>query len=182
MKLLQKLALYTGVVAALTIGCGKDKNNDCTGQNCNPTTYQCNDSIDNDGDTLIDMFDPGCSSPADDTEMNTPANQAPSINPKNIIYTTPETGLPFTYTANVTDPDNNLGPVVLELSTDGYVPHIMTETPVGSNNFEYVHTFNDGAVVNARIRAIDSQSLDTVFQLLQLFLFICQKQTVRIQF
>ncbi len=36
-----------------------------------PTTYQCNDGIDNDGDGLIDYpADPGCSSATDDDETN----------------------------------------------------------------------------------------------------------------
>lgn len=33
-------------------------------------TYQCNDGLDNDGDALIDMGDPGCSSPTDDDETD----------------------------------------------------------------------------------------------------------------
>jgi hypothetical protein len=36
----------------------------------NPTTYQCNDGYDNDGDGLVDMNDPGCSSTTDNSENN----------------------------------------------------------------------------------------------------------------
>lgn len=37
-----------------------------------PPAPQCNDTLDNDGDALIDMADPGCSSPQDDDETNAP--------------------------------------------------------------------------------------------------------------
>lgn len=37
-------------------------------------TYQCNDGIDNDGDGLIDLNDPGCESSTDDNEENSLAN------------------------------------------------------------------------------------------------------------
>ena len=36
-------------------------------------TYQCNDGIDNDGDGLVDMDDPGCDSPTDNDETNPPS-------------------------------------------------------------------------------------------------------------
>ncbi|TSC95412.1 MAG: hypothetical protein Athens101410_591 [Parcubacteria group bacterium Athens1014_10] len=35
-----------------------------------PLTYACNDGVDNDGDTLIDMADPGCASPTDGDETD----------------------------------------------------------------------------------------------------------------
>jgi hypothetical protein len=37
-----------------------------------PAVYDCNDGSDNDGDGLVDMSDPGCSSPTDNDEYNTP--------------------------------------------------------------------------------------------------------------
>jgi hypothetical protein len=43
-----------------------------------PAVPQCADGIDNDGDGLIDMEDPDCSSPADNTEGPEPANSNPS--------------------------------------------------------------------------------------------------------
>jgi len=38
----------------------------------NPVVYACNDNQDNDGDTLVDWLDPGCSSAKDDNEFNAP--------------------------------------------------------------------------------------------------------------
>lgn len=35
-----------------------------------PTTYQCNDTVDNDGDGRVDMSDPGCSSSTDNDEYD----------------------------------------------------------------------------------------------------------------
>src|ERR1700761_456821 len=43
-----------------------------------PTVPQCADGIDNDGDGLIDMEDPDCSSPSDNTEGPEPAPAAPT--------------------------------------------------------------------------------------------------------
>jgi len=37
-----------------------------------PPTYQCSDNIDNDGDGLTDMNDPGCSGATDNDEFNAP--------------------------------------------------------------------------------------------------------------
>ncbi|MBU1519182.1 hypothetical protein KJ973_00580, partial [Patescibacteria group bacterium] len=43
-------------------------------------TYQCNDGIDNDGDTKTDYpNDPGCTSATDNDEYNPPTNQPPTI-------------------------------------------------------------------------------------------------------
>jgi hypothetical protein len=39
-------------------------------------TYECNDGIDNDGDGLIDLNDPGCDTSTDDNEENTLANNS----------------------------------------------------------------------------------------------------------
>jgi hypothetical protein len=43
-----------------------------------PTVPQCSDGIDNDGDGLIDMEDPACSSPSDNSEGPEPSTTAPS--------------------------------------------------------------------------------------------------------
>lgn len=48
-------------------------NTTCTGDTTTPTTFQCSDGVDNDGDTLIDFGgaptnDPQCSSPNDNSE------------------------------------------------------------------------------------------------------------------
>lgn len=45
---------------------------DATFTTAAPQTYQCNDGQDNDGDSLIDMNDPGCSSATDNDETDTP--------------------------------------------------------------------------------------------------------------
>jgi len=42
----------------------------------NPAIYQCNDRNDNDGDVLVDMLDPGCSSLTDDKENRVPIADA----------------------------------------------------------------------------------------------------------
>lgn len=39
-------------------------------QNATPTTYICSNGIDDDGDGLVDMQDPGCTSPQDNDEYN----------------------------------------------------------------------------------------------------------------
>lgn len=71
----------TGGVASLDdlegVGCTVDGRDGLTtvtvgsgggiSMNCNPIP-QCSDGIDNDGNTLIDLADPGCSSPGDDIE------------------------------------------------------------------------------------------------------------------
>jgi len=49
--------------------CGDDLDNDCIGGDL-VCLVQCNDLIDNDGDTFIDMDDAGCSSPSDNNENN----------------------------------------------------------------------------------------------------------------
>lgn len=42
-----------------------------------PAKAQCSDGIDNDGDGLVDMTDPGCSSPQDNDEKNTTPTPVP---------------------------------------------------------------------------------------------------------
>ena len=49
--------------------CGNGIDEDCVGGDA-VCSVQCNDLIDNDGDTFIDMGDAGCSSPSDDDENN----------------------------------------------------------------------------------------------------------------
>ncbi|MBU2416701.1 hypothetical protein KKA89_01785, partial [Patescibacteria group bacterium] len=54
----------------------------CQGGACKAAvvTYQCNDGIDNDGDTKTDYpNDPGCTSATDNDEYNPPTNQPPTI-------------------------------------------------------------------------------------------------------
>ena len=47
--------------------------------NVKPAVYECNNSQDDDGDGLVDMLDPGCSSLTDNDEYNVPLNQPPII-------------------------------------------------------------------------------------------------------
>jgi|GEM_PF-949707 len=44
----------------------------CAKRDQKPSTYQCNDGIDNDGDGLVDLQDPGCASAEDNDETNDP--------------------------------------------------------------------------------------------------------------
>ncbi len=60
-----------------------------------PTPPQCSDGIDNDGDGLIDMEDPDCSSPSDNTEGPEPATTSPTAG---------ETTSPSTSTSGSTEP------------------------------------------------------------------------------
>ena len=47
---------------------------------CGPTSFpQCSDGVDNDGDTLIDMADPGCDDPNDPDETDPPVPIDPPI-------------------------------------------------------------------------------------------------------
>ena len=45
---------------------------DATFTTHSPSVYQCNDGLDNDGDTLVDLSDPGCSSATDNDETDPP--------------------------------------------------------------------------------------------------------------
>jgi murein DD-endopeptidase MepM/ murein hydrolase activator NlpD len=66
-----------------------------------PVVPQCADGIDNDGDGLIDMEDPDCSSPADNTEGPEPTTSAPSTGSN----TSPSTSTsPSTETAKTEKP------------------------------------------------------------------------------
>jgi Transglycosylase SLT domain/Peptidase family M23 len=64
------------------------------------TTPQCSDGIDNDGDGLIDMEDPDCSSPSDNSEGPEPPTTKPStgeaISPSTSTSTSPEAATPAT--------------------------------------------------------------------------------------
>ena len=42
----------------------------CANRDQKPVTYQCSDGIDNDGDGLVDLSDPGCASAEDNDETN----------------------------------------------------------------------------------------------------------------
>ena len=44
----------------------------CANRDQKPVTYQCNDGIDNDGDGLTDLADPGCENAQDNDEYNDP--------------------------------------------------------------------------------------------------------------
>jgi len=52
----------------LAVACCGGKDNGGGDDPPTPVVYQCNDGKDNDGDTLVDMADPGCSSPTDNSE------------------------------------------------------------------------------------------------------------------
>src|SRR5262245_60757400 len=62
-----------GTAASITVGAG-DVTTTVPSQDPIP---QCSDLMDNDGDGLVDMNDPGCGSPLDDSEYN-PASSADS--------------------------------------------------------------------------------------------------------
>ena len=42
----------------------------CAKRDQKPATYQCNDGVDNDGDGLVDLADPGCQDIDDNDETN----------------------------------------------------------------------------------------------------------------
>jgi len=68
--------IYTSVGSFNSLCCVTDFNGlrDCSNIiniNTDPAPTQCNDGVDNDGDTLIDYpYDPGCASPVDDDESD----------------------------------------------------------------------------------------------------------------
>lgn len=64
-----------------------------------PTVKQCVDGVDNDGDELVDMEDPGCTSQSDDDESDTTSN------PDYVFFDTFEEGFSWT----VSGPGNPWG-------------------------------------------------------------------------
>jgi murein DD-endopeptidase MepM/ murein hydrolase activator NlpD len=76
----KKLLLAAGLgllLALLAAGSALSQTGDTTSTTGTTTTAppsQCSDGIDNDGDGLIDMADPGCTSPADNSEAPDPTS------------------------------------------------------------------------------------------------------------
>lgn len=102
---------------------------------------QCSDGIDNDGDGLIDMADPGCSSPLDNDETNVaPVNNPPVVNLMNppngttITVTVPDNPVYFTY--NVTDGISNvLNCTIYTNLTGNFQPGYSQLTPNNTIDF-----------------------------------------------
>lgn len=77
-KTIQKILLYTPLLGALTLGCGGSGGGGSKSAGIpyipitpTPVSSQCNNGVDDDGDTLVDLLDPGCTSPTDNDETNT---------------------------------------------------------------------------------------------------------------
>ncbi|MCX6707558.1 MAG: tandem-95 repeat protein [Candidatus Woesearchaeota archaeon] len=102
----------TAVLLGYGYGCGGGGGGGGGGKP--PVVYQCNDHKDNDGDGLVDMADPGCTSLKDNSEYNAPPNTAPALSALPDQYLTIGSGLNdnlidlFVYASDAQDADNAL--------------------------------------------------------------------------
>lgn len=118
--------------------------------NVNPTITECNDGKDNDGDQLIDMNDPGCSSPADNSENEPPVITLIGNQTENIIQG-------GTYTdAGATANDAEDGDLTSSIVTTGSVD----ANTVGTYTITYNVTDSDGAAATPVTRTVNVTAAD----------------------
>ncbi|MBI4151938.1 hypothetical protein HY496_03120, partial [Candidatus Woesearchaeota archaeon] len=126
------------------------------------TKTQCSDTLDNDGDKLVDLNDPGCTSPEDDDETNTIApppepeqNHAPVI----FLNALPagKEGQMLEFTASITDSDGDTI-TLTPFSKDQILQHL--------------------APINGKgVAVIDNKDGTFTLQLQPLFTFVQHPQT-----
>ncbi len=129
----------------------------------NTTIPQCSDGIDNDGDGFIDMYDTGCSNPADDNEtLPTLSISSSPNNPSASILLVDENQLSsshlvFVFEVEAEDSDIGLEELILtvEMGTENYNV-VVDDVKIGINGQE----FNNYSVTNG-----DSQLATLTFDL-----------------
>lgn len=116
-----------------------------------PETAQCSDLKDNDGDSLVDLADPGCTSPADDDEKN----DEPSSPPEGPF---PPADNPLPPITPPQPPQPELPPVAKPGDTDFVITSVMLAPEEISGEDKYTNIFvtirNESAIKAEDLRAV----------------------------
>jgi len=159
-------------VFALAPGCGGGSGGGGSSGGGTPAIYQCNDSADNDGDTLVDYpSDPGCSSRTDNSESNPSGNQAP-VALASFLYSNPDNSYHPTYVhpgdaavfdgTNSYDPDSS--PNALTYNWSLILKPIcsaLTSSNINPNQDSNIVGINPDCIGNYTLELTVSDGLDT---------------------
>src|SRR3989344_5604314 len=123
-----------------------------------PGENQCNDTIDNDGDTLVDMDDPGCTSIDDPSENEPPAINLTGDNPQIVTLNASYAELG----ATADDAEDGNGLAVTDINSSA-----VNTSAVGSYSVTYNFTDSDGGVAVEKTRTVnvvpgENQCNDTI--------------------